>query len=445
MLRNHPLGIAGLLLCKVAVKKCNLRQITAFMQIVGSADLEARFLRYVQIDTQSDPFSDSFPSTEKQKDLGRLLVAELLAIGIGDAVMDQYGYVMATIQANTERAVPVLCFCAHMDTSPDVSGTNVKPLVHRNYEGQDIVLPDDTSVVISTRNHPYLLEKIGEDIITASGLTLLGADDKAGVAVIMDFATQLLASPEIKHGAVRILFTPDEEIGRGVNKLDMQVLGADIGYTLDAGELGSVEDENFSADGCTVSFEGVAAHPGAAKGKMVNAIKLAASFLEALPAAGLTPETTEGREGFIHPVHISGSAEKATVQFILRDFETTKLHHYAQLLQRLAEDTVKKFPGASFNCTVDEQYRNMREVLVGHPKIVAYAEQAILRAGGTVRRSPIRGGTDGARLSFMGLPCPNLFTGEMALHSRQEYVSLQDMQRSVATLLWLVQLWEKGE
>ncbi|ULQ52923.1 peptidase T [Flavihumibacter fluvii] len=407
--------------------------------------VEERFLRYVQIDTQSDPFSESFPSTEKQKDLGRLLVEELLDLGLADAHMDDNGYVYATISSNTEREVPVICFCAHMDTSPDVSGTGVKPLVHRNYDGGDIVLPDDHQQVIRLNEHPYLQQKIGDDIITASGLTLLGADDKAGVAVIMDFAKILQAHPEIKHGAIRILFTPDEEVGRGVDKLDMQQLGASIGYTLDAGEAGSLEDENFSADSMTVSFNGVPAHPGSAKGKLVNALKVAAAFVHALPGESLAPEFTEGREGFVHPVHMTGTAEKASVQFILRDFDTAKLGEYAYMLQHLADEVVKSFPGATCSYTVKEQYRNMKEVLVNHPGIVRYAEEAILRAGGTVRRHPIRGGTDGARLSFMGLPCPNLFTGEMALHSKHEYVSVQDMQLSVHTLLELVQLWEKGE
>lgn len=415
------------------------------MGILHQYSVEERFLRYVQIDTQSDPFSESFPSTGKQKDLGRLLVSELLAMGIHDAQMDEHGYVLATIPENTEKQVPVICFCAHMDTAPDVSGTGVKPLVHRNYTGADIVLPDDNSQVLTTREHPYLLEKIGDDIITASGLTLLGADDKAGVAIIMDLAKILQDNPQIKHGRIRILFTPDEEVGHGVDKLDMKKLAADVGYTLDAGEAGSLEDENFSADGMTVVFQGVAAHPGSAKGRLVNALKVAAAFVAALPKDGLAPELTEGRQGFVHPVHVSGGAETASVQFILRDFETARLGEYAYLLQQLADETVKAFPGATNSYTVKEQYRNMKEVLDGHPKVVTYAEEAIRRTGGTVRRHPIRGGTDGARLSFLGLPCPNLFTGEMALHSRHEFVSVQDMQKSVDTLLELVQLWEKGE
>ncbi|MBC6492596.1 peptidase T [Flavihumibacter stibioxidans] len=404
----------------------------------------SRFLRYVTIDTQSDPRSNSFPSTEKQKDLGRLLVEELQAAGISDAELDDHGYVYATIPSNTEKDVPVICFCSHMDTAPDCSGTGVKPIVHPRYDGKDIVLPDDPAQVIRLEDHPYLKEKIGDDIITASGTTLLGADDKAGVAIIMDLANYLVMHPEIIHGTIRILFTPDEEVGRGVEKLDMKKLGADVAYTLDAGEAGSLEDENFSADGMIIHFHGIMAHPGSAKGKMVNALKVAGEFLSLLPKEKLAPEVTEGREGFVHPVHISGNAEKATVEFIVRDFDTARLGEHEFLLQHLADEVVLRYPGARSEYQVREQYRNMKEVLQHHPQIVAYAEEAIRRTVGTVRKLPIRGGTDGARLSFMGLPCPNLFTGEMALHSKHEFVSIQDMQRSVDTLVLLVQLWEQG-
>lgn len=400
-----------------------------------------RFMRYAVIDTQSDPHSNSFPSTEKQKVLALLLVEELKSIGLVDAFMDEYGYVFATIPANIQTEVPVICFCSHMDTAPDCSGTDVKPILHPNYDGSDIVLPDDPSQVISTRNHPYLLEKTGDDIITASGTTLLGADNKAGIAVIMDFAQRLMQDPSLKHGRIRILFTPDEEVGRGVEKLDMAKLGADFGYTLDAGEAGSLEDENFSADSMTVHFHGVSAHPGAGMGKLVNALKLAGDFLASLPKERLSPEVTQGREGFVHPVHFNGNAENASVQFIIRDFETQRLGEYEYMLQHLADEVVKQYPGSSSHYEVKEQYRNMKEVLQYHPRVVAYAEEAIKRAGLAVRKFPIRGGTDGSRLSFMGLPCPNLFTGEMALHSKQEFVSVQDMQKSVDTLIILVQLW----
>jgi len=403
-----------------------------------------RLIRYVQIDTQSDPLSTSQPSTEKQKDLSRLLVKELLAMGIQDAHLDEHGYVYATILATSTRKVPVICFCSHVDTAPDCSGTGVQPIVHAAYSGEPIVLPQDPSQVITIEEHPYLKEKIGDDIITASGTTLLGADDKAGVAIIMELAAYLVANPQVLHGEIKILFTPDEEIGRGVDKVDLKKLGADIAYTLDAGELGSLEDENFSADGMTVYFHGIAAHPGSAKGKLINAIKLAGEFVASLPKEKLTPEGTEGREGFVHPVRITGSAELAQVDFIIRDFETQKLGEHEFLLQHLADEIVLKYPGARTTYEVKEQYRNMKEVLQHHPQVTALAEQAMLNCGIQPRKFPIRGGTDGARLSFMGLPCPNLFTGEMSLHSKQEYVSVQDMEKSLAVLVELVQLWEKN-
>lgn len=408
-----------------------------------SFTVEERFIRYASIDTQSDPHSESFPSTMKQKDLSRLLMEELKGMGLRDAVLDDNGYVYATIVATTGKDVPVICFCAHVDTSSDSPGAGVKPMVHRNYNGQPIVLPDDSSQVIRVEDHPYLQEKTGEDIITASGTTLLGADDKAGVAVIMDMAKFLMEHPHLKHGKIRILFTPDEEIGRGVDKLDMRVLGADYGYTLDGSERGSLEDETFSADGARVSFYGVSAHPGYAKGKLVNAIKIASAFVDALPGGAFSPETTTGREGFVHPVHMEGTAEKATVDFIIRDFETGKLKQHADFLTKLAGEIVDGYPGSGFDISIREQYRNMKEVLDQYPMVVQYAEEAILRAGMPVRKMPVRGGTDGSRLSFMGLPCPNIFTGEMAFHSKQEYVSVQDMQKAVETIVYLALVWEE--
>ncbi|HLO80161.1 MAG TPA: peptidase T [Chitinophagaceae bacterium] len=405
--------------------------------------VEERFIRYAKIDTQSDPHSSSYPSTEKQKDLGRLLVEELKTLGLGDAYMDDNGYVYATIKSNTVKKVPVICFCAHVDTSSDSSGTGVKPIVYKKYDGSPIVLPDDPTQVIRLEDHPYLKEKIGEDIITASGTTLLGADDKAGVAVIMDMAQYLVNHPEVKHGDIRILFTPDEEVGRGVEKLDMKTLGADFGYTLDGSERGSLEDENFSADGATVIFHGVSAHPGYAKDKLVNAIKIAAEFVDSLPKGAFSPETTADREGFVHPVHMEGTAEMAKVDFIIRDFETAKLREHADFLEKLANETVDLYPGARCELKLREQYRNMKEVLDQHPMVGQFAEEAIRRAGMTVRKFPIRGGTDGSRLSFMGLPCPNIFTGEMAFHSKHEYVSVQDMQKAVETIVHLAAIWEE--
>lgn len=400
-----------------------------------------RFCDYAKIDTQSDPDSTTFPSTEKQKDLSRVLVAELLEMGLGDAHMDEYGYVYATLKSNVDKKVPTICFCAHVDTSPDCTGANVKPIIHKNYQGQDLVLPDDPSQVISTQQHPYLKERIGDDIITASGTTLLGADDKAGVAVIMDFVQFMCNNPSLPHGDIRILFTPDEEIGRGVDYVNIEKLAADYGYTLDAGKRGSYEDETFSADGATINFYGVSAHPGYAKGKLVNALKVAGDFLSRLPKGEFSPETTSGREGFVHPVTMGGVAEHAWVKFIVRDFETAKLAEHEARLKSIAEATIADYPGTRLEMSTEEQYRNMKEVVVLTPAISEYAIKAIEMAGIEPRLSSARGGTDGSRLSFMGLPCPNIFTGEMAFHGKHEYVSVQDMEKSREVLVHLAGLW----
>jgi tripeptide aminopeptidase len=404
-----------------------------------------RFIRYARIDTQSDPQSKSYPSTEKQKDLGRLLVSELRATGLQDAELDEFGYVYATLPATTDRPVPTICFCAHMDTAPDCTGAGVKPIVHHNYDGGDIRLPDDPAQVILAREHPYLVSRKGDDIITASGTTLLGADDKAGIAVIMDMVQFLVQNPGIEHGRIRILFTPDEEIGRGVDKVDLGRLGADFGYTLDGGERGTLEDETFSADAMAITFHGISAHPGYGKDRLVNAIKVAAEFIDSLPKDEWSLETTEERYGFVHPVRVSGIAEKATVELIIRDFYTAKLPAYEEHLRSKVEDALEAFPGATAETAVTEQYRNMKEILDSHPQVVQYAAEAITRAGMEVHRSSARGGTDGSRLSFMGLPCPNIFTGEMAFHGKHEYVSIQDMQKSVETIVHLACIWaEKG-
>jgi tripeptide aminopeptidase len=402
-----------------------------------------RFMRYVQIDTQSDPLATSYPSTEKQKDLSRILAEELKEMGITDAHTDDFGYVYATIPSNTQKQVPVLCFCSHVDTSPDASGAGVKPLLHKNYQGQDIVLPDDVTQVITTAGHPYLKQKTGEDLITASGTTLLGADDKAGVAIIMDMANYFMQHPEVKHGTIKILFTPDEEIGRGVDKVDLKKLGADFGYTLDGGVRGSYTDETFSADGVTITFYGVSAHPGYAKNKLVNALKIAGTFLDSLPKNEFSPETTEGRQGFVHPVHIDGIAEKVTLKFIVRDFETAKLKEHEERLEWLVKQAIAQYPKATCSFEVKEQYRNMKEVLVNFPQAEEYAKEAMNRAGVLFEKHSARGGTDGSRLSFMGLPCPDIFTGEMAFHSRHEYVSVQDMNKSVETIVYLAGIWEE--
>lgn len=401
-----------------------------------------RFLRYVAIDTQSDPESATHPSTEKQKNLGRVLVQELLGIGITDVHLDEHGYVYATIPANTNKQVPVICFCSHMDTSPDCSGEGVKPIIHQNYQGQDLVLPDDLTQVLKPQNHPELKNQLGNDIITASGTTLLGADNKAGVAGIMDACYQLMQHPEIKHGTIKILFTPDEEIGRGVDKVDLQKLGAFAAYTIDGETAGNMENETFSADGAKLIINGVSAHPGFAKGQMQSAIKIAAQVVAALPF-DLSPEGTEGMEGFVHPVGISGHVEQATVEFIIRDFDSVKLQQHAQVIKAITEEVLHNYPEASYQLIVKEQYRNMKQVLDEHPQIVEYGMEAINRSGLRAKLCSIRGGTDGSRLSFMGLPTPNIFAGEHAFHGRQEWVSVQDMQKAVHTILNLCAIWEE--
>ncbi|WP_439368445.1 peptidase T [Bradyrhizobium sp. PMVTL-01] len=402
-----------------------------------------RFLRYVTIDTQSDPESPRSPSTEKQKDLGRVLAAELKAMGVADAHLDDYGYVYGTIPANTTKKVPVICFCSHMDTSPDVTGKDVKPQMVKNYRGGDIVLPGDTSQVIRFAEHPALKNQIGNDIITTDGTTLLGADNKAGVAEIMDAAHFFINNPDVKHGTIKILFTPDEEIGRGVDNVDLKKLGADFGYTMDGESAGSVEDETFSADGATITINGVSAHPGYAKGKMEHAIKIAAAIIERLPKEGCSPETTSGKQGFLHPISIEGALEQATLSFIIRDFTEEGLKEKEALLEGIVKDVMKDYPRSTYSFEVREQYRNMKQVIDRHPHVLEYAIEAIRRAGLRPMRTAIRGGTDGSRLSFMGLPCPNIFAGEHAFHSRLEWVSRQDMEKAVQTIVHLAMIWEE--
>ena len=408
-----------------------------------------RFLRYVQIDTQSDPQSTSNPSTEKQKDLSRVLLAELHDMGLADAELDQWGYVYATIPATSvKEGIPVICFCSHVDTSPDVTGASVKPLIHANYDGRDLVLPDrrtadDDPQVIRLADHPDLAGQMGNDIITASGTTLLGADNKAGLAAIMTAAQYLVTHPEILHGPIRLLFTPDEEIGRGTEKLDIQKLGADFGYTIDGESRGTLEDETFSADGVRITIQGVSTHPGFAKGKLENALKIAADLLATLPKDTLSPETTEGKDGFIHPGHLEGNQDRAMLDFIIRDFAAAGLHQKEQYLQTLLTDVLTRYPNSTGKLTVTEQYRNMKEVLDQHPAVVENALEAIRRAGLVPERRSIRGGTDGSRLSFMGLPCPNIFAGEHAFHSRQEWVSVQDMEKAAEVIVNIARVWEE--
>ena len=401
-----------------------------------------RFLRYVVVDTQSDPSSVTQPSTAKQKNLGRMLVEELLAIGLADAHLDEHGYVYATIPSNVDKPVPVICFCSHMDTAPDFTGTNVKPQILRNYAGGDIRLSADAQQVIRVDEHPALQDQIGNDIITSDGTTLLGADDKAGLAEIVAAAQYLVDNPDIRHGTIKLLFTTDEEIGRGVDKVDLKKLGAQFAYTVDGETAGHIEDETFSADSVEIVIQGVAIHPGFAKGKMENAIKIAGAIIDRLPK-DMAPETTDGRDGFIHPTGISGLMEKASLGFIIRDFEEAGLADKEAMLEAIVKDVMAAYPRSSHKFTVRHQYRNMKVILDRHPEIVENAVEAIRRAGMAPVRGSIRGGTDGSRLSFIGLPCANIFAGGHAFHSPLEWVSRQDMEKAVKTLVELAKVWEE--
>ncbi len=401
-----------------------------------------RFLRYVKYDTQSDDDSQSFPSTEKQKNLSKDLAKELKELGLEDAHMDDNGYVMATLPSNTNKDVPAIGFIAHVDTSPAVTGANVNPIINKNYQGGDIKLQKG-NVVIKESENPDLKNMKGFDIITADGTTLLGADNKAGVAEIMDAVNYLLSHPEVKHGAIKICFTPDEEVGRGTEKFDVKKYDAKYAYTVDGQSRGEVETESFSADGVTIKFIGKNIHPGYAKGIMINSMKVASAFIESLPKDKLSPETTDKREGYVHPVSFNGNEEMTTVKFIIRDFITGKLSEYEDILKNLAQEAVNKFPGAKFDFEVNEQYRNMKEVLNQHPQVEEYAVEAMKRYGIEPIMNPIRGGTDGSKLSFMGLPCPNIFAGEHSFHSKEEWVAVQDMEMAVKIIAEISKIWEE--
>jgi tripeptide aminopeptidase len=402
-----------------------------------------RFLRYVKIDTQSDPHSPTTPSTEKQKDLSRLLVKELLEMGVEDAEMDDLGYVYAILKSNSDKRIPTICFCSHVDTSPETTGKNVSPIIHQNYQGQVIKYAKDASLALNPADHPELAKKIGNDIITTDGTTLLGADNKAGVAEIMDMTQYFISNPDVKHGDIRILFTPDEEIGRGADKVNIQKLAADFGYTVDGEALGSFEDETFSADMVKVTINGINAHPGFAKGNMQSALKAAAKFIELLPQETWSPETTDAREGFVHPYEMNGGVEKMELIFIIRSFDDADLKVYEDRLEGLLKAALKAYPGVSYTFEVSQQYRNMKNVIAKYPEISNYAVEAIERSGLKVKRGSIRGGTDGSKLSFMGLPCPNVFAGEHAFHSKLEWASVQDMQKAVETLVNIACIWEE--
>jgi tripeptide aminopeptidase len=401
-----------------------------------------RFLRYVRYDTQSDERSAAYPSTAGQLVLLNDLARELREIGLADAGVDAFGYVTATIPATIARAdVPTIGFIAHVDTSPEMSGAGVAPIVHRAYDGRDLVLPDDPSMVLRLSENPLLAEQLGNDIVTASGTTLLGADNKAGVAEIVTAAEYLVAHPEVAHGAIRIAFTPDEEVGRGTLHFDVSRFGATYAYTLDGGSRGEVESESFSADAMTVAFIGFNTHPGYAKGRMVNALKVAADFISRLPADSLSPETTEDREGFVHPYTVQAGVDRTAVRLLIRDFQTQGLAASEAWIEALARESVSRFPGSRVEIQVEESYRNMHEVLVDHPRVVEYACEAVRQAGLAVRSRAIRGGTDGSRLTFMGLPTPNIFAGEHNFHSRLEWVSAQDMEKAVEVIVNLARIW----
>jgi tripeptide aminopeptidase len=402
-------------------------------------------LRYVTFDTQSDEESSTYPSTEKQLVLLRHLVEELRELGLDDAAIDEHGYVMATIPATIDNAdVPVIGFIAHVDTSPEMSGADVKALIHENYQGEDLVLPDDPSQVIRRSENPHLDEQIGNDIITASGSTLLGADNKAGVAEIVAAAEYLLAHPEIPHGPIRIGFTPDEEVGRGTEHFDVEKFGAKYAYTVDGETLGEIEMETFSADSMTLVFQGFNTHPGYAKDKLVNAIKVAADFLERLPKDALSPETTDGYDGYVHPYVVQGGTDTMSVKFLIRDFKTPGLKEKEAWVEKLAHETVADYPKSSVEIEIEESYRNMKEILDDHPDVIENAREAIRRANLEVRMHPIRGGTDGSRLCFMGLPTPNLFAGEHNFHSRLEWISTHDMHKAVEVIVNLCQVWAEN-
>lgn len=402
-----------------------------------------RFLNYVKIDTQSDEESTTFPSDPKQLELSKILVSELKEIGLNDTVLDEHGYVMATLPSNTQKDVPVIGFIAHVDTSPAVSGKNVNPVIHKNYQGGDIALPNDKSRIIKFDENPALKDMTGFDIITTDGTTLLGADDKAGIAEIMDAMNYLIKHPEVKHGTVKVCFTPDEEVGRGTEKFDVKIFGAEFAYTIDGGTRGEVETETFSADAVIIKFKGINVHPGYAKNKMVNSQKVAARFIESLPKGKLSPESTEGREGYVHPVSINGNEELTTVKFIIRDFIDTKLTEYENFLKELIDKAVAEYPGSSAEFSVIQQYRNMKQVLDKFPKVEEYAVEALKRLGVKPINSAIRGGTDGARLSFMGLPTPNLFAGGHNFHGQNEFIAIQDMEMATRMIVTLASIWEE--
>lgn len=400
-----------------------------------------RFLKYVTYDTQSAEESQTYPSTEKQKILGKVLVEELKTIGLANAQMDEHGYVTATLDTNMDQPVPTIGLIAHMDTSPDVSGKDVKPILHKKYQGGDMVLPGDPSQIIRFTENPALAQQIGNDLITSDGTTLLGADNKAGIAEIFDAIHHLVKHPEIKHGKIRIAVTPDEEVGGGTKYFDIQKFGAQYAYTIDGETLGEVEDETFCADSVTIKIRGKNVHPGYAKNKMVNSIKIAARLIEQLPKERLSPETTEKREGYVHPNSLTGGVEETIIKFLIRDFTVEGLKQHEDFLKKLADQVLTEYPEAKLEFKVEESYRNMKYKLAEDPKVVEYALEAVRRSGIEPKKNIIRGGTDGSKLSFAGLLTPNIFTGGHNFHSKLEWISVQDMQKAVDVIVNLVKIW----
>lgn len=405
--------------------------------------LLSRFLRYVKIDTQSDETSSTYPSTAKQLTLSKMLADECKSLGLADVTCDEFGIVLATIPATVTGSVPVIAYTAHVDTSPEYSAVNVNPQLHENYQGNDIVLPKDGKV-LRVLEQPDLKNCIGHTVITTDGSTLLGADDKSGVAVIMSAAAELMRrGSELKHGPVRLCFTCDEEIGRGTDKIDLAKLGAHVAYTLDGGGRDEIDSETFSADGAKITVKGINTHPSVGKGAMVNAIRILSQFISRLPTARLSPETTDGRDGFIHPYHIEGGVAEVSARLILRDFETVNLAHQAQLLESIAATLRAEHPRAEILVEIREQYRNMREGLVKEPRAVSNAVDAMKSLGRVPKMTIIRGGTDGSMLTAKGLPTPNLSTGEHNPHSPLEWTSLEEMQAAVDVLVQLAAEWAK--
>jgi tripeptide aminopeptidase len=403
-----------------------------------------RFCRYVRIDTTASETAGTYPSSPGQLVLGKMLRDELLAMGLKDAEQDDHGIVMATLPATTRKAAPVIAWIAHMDTSPETTGKDVKPTVHANYDGGDIVLSGDPSKVIRAADTPDLVALKGKTIITTDGTTLLGADNKAGVAVIMETVATLLARPEIAHGPIRICFTCDEEIGHGVDHVDLKKLGAVVGYTLDGGGAGEIDAETFSADLAVVTLRGRNIHPSIAKGRMLNAIRLAGLFLDRMPRQGRSPETTENREGFLHPYRMEGGVAEVAIKILLRDFDTPKLAEHKAVLEAIARTITSEFPDAVVDVNVTPQYRNMADGLAKEPRALTFAEQAMKRAGLDPKITIVRGGTDGSRLTELGLPTPNLSTGEHNIHSPLEWTCLEEMQTAIRVLVELAQVWAEA-